>query len=80
MSRGKKVVADGTSAFARFTGCSFTLEVCPWEIREDLPAGKPNILQGRSTDSPSPSLYNGTVRGESKLAKMVCSGSLTPVL
>ena len=24
MSRGKKVVADGTSAFARFTGCSFT--------------------------------------------------------
>ena len=28
----------------------------------------------------SPSLYNGTVRGESKLAKMVCSGSLTPVL
>ena len=39
MSRGKKAVADGTSAFARFTGCSSTLEVCPWEIRGDLPAG-----------------------------------------
>ena len=39
MSRGKKAVADGTSALARFTGCSFTLEVCPWAIRGDLPAG-----------------------------------------